>query len=151
MGGHEVARPLYVPRTEPVVQGVGHVVVALEPRRGAAMQVGDEARLATPELDLKPLAEEVVVAIPLATAVERHQEEIVTLDGPQHPCTVVTPRQDVAQLRAQPPHDGGPREKTDDVLGLIGQHLRRQVVGDLAPVARRRDAGTDRAARLPRQ
>ena len=52
----------------------------LEPVRGAPMQLRDRLGFAPSRLGAEHVAEEVVVPVPLSLPIERHQEQVLSLD-----------------------------------------------------------------------
>jgi hypothetical protein len=91
--------------------------------------------VAPTELQAQEVGEEVVVAVPLALAVERDEEEVRALDAPQHLGRVVAPGDGVAQRRAQPIQDARAQQELPHVRRLPVEHLVGEVVDDVAVVA----------------
>src|SRR2546425_291089 len=63
-----------------VPDGVGDIALRAIPRAGAAVQPGSQPRLGARKLQAQEIAEQVVVAEPLAAAVEGDQEQVRTLN-----------------------------------------------------------------------
>ena len=78
------------------------LVVRFAPRRGTAVEGRDELGLASPELSMEHLLEEVVVAKPLAPMVERDDEQILLLELLEHLRRVVTVEHCVTEEGAHP-------------------------------------------------
>ena len=106
------------------------------------MKLRQDVRFAALELHFEELAEQVMVAVPLATIVEGRQEEVLMLDGFEQLGAVVAAGELRAQVRTELRHDRGAGQEAHHVGWLPGQHFCREVVGDLAPVA-----GGERLAR----
>jgi hypothetical protein len=121
------------------------------PGRGAAVQLGHQFRGRTDELVPQQLREEVVVAVPLASLVERHQEQVGALDTLELLRGVPIARHGVAQRRAEPLQDRGAQQELAKPLRLFRQDL-LQVVADMSVVRRQRlHAGVPVRVRLDRQ
>ena len=97
-GGDEVGGAPRIAGGQPVAHGVPHLVVLLEPARGAAVQLRHRLGLAPNELRLERRSEETMVAIPSTVAVERHDEEVLTLGAAQQVEAVRTSGDRVAQV-----------------------------------------------------
>ena len=74
--GDQVGRLLQVARADRVVHSVVHRALGQMPGRRPPVQLGDLRRRRQRQLVLEQLAEQVVVAIPLAAVVQRHEEEV---------------------------------------------------------------------------
>ena len=63
-----------------MVEGAVDVAVLLPPRAGAGVQGGLDRRVEAMELALEHVAKEMVVPVPLAPSVERHEEQVRSLE-----------------------------------------------------------------------
>jgi hypothetical protein len=137
-----------VPRDQvsglPVVTRRGRVrdrllrrAVLAVPGRGAAVQLGCEIWGRTHELVPQELREEMVVAVPLASRVERHEEQVGALDTLEQLGGVPIARHRLAQRRAEPLQDRGAQQELAKPVRLLRQDL-VQVVADLSVLARQR-------------
>ena len=104
--------------------------VGLAPGRGPPVQLRDQLGLAPPELGTEQVAEQVVVAVPLPSAVERDQEEIGPGERLQHRGRAGRVQDRVAQRAAHPVQHGRPGEERHLPGGKSRQQLRVQVVDD---------------------
>ena len=89
-----------------------------------------------PELELQNLAEQVVVAIPLAAGVERDQEHIRAREIREHSRRVLAPENRVAQLGREARQHRGAHQKIPGVRRERHQNLVGQIVANLASAAR---------------
>ena len=101
------------------------------------------------------LAEQVVVAVPLAAVVERDQERVRPLDVSQHRRRASTVDHLVAQRSAEPVQDRRRQHEGTGLRRLAGKNLRGQIVNDVAVISGERvdefvgvvSAASDNAAR----
>ncbi len=104
------------------------------------------------EVGLQDVGEEVVVAVPAATVVERDDEQVGAVERLQHGGAVVAAGDGVAQRTAQPIENRGLNKEIPHTFGLPIEHLVDQVVDDVAVVARESgDEPGDVVAALHRQ
>jgi hypothetical protein len=106
------------------------------PGRSTSVQHGNPVRIAVAELVLEKLGEERVIAIPLALVVERVEKEIRSLDPVEHSARSGCLSHVVAERAAEAFEDRGLEQETLDGRFLALEHLRAEVVDDLAVVAR---------------
>ena len=78
---HEIGGPLGVLRRECVLDGLGQVALGLQPSAGAPVQLGHLGRTRLGQVHPQDLAEQVVVPVPPAPVVERHDEQVGPLDS----------------------------------------------------------------------
>ena len=128
-----------------VADGLVEVAGLLMPGGGPLVQGRHQPRLGGGELQAEQLGEQVVVAIPVAAVVERHQEQVGAFQLLQQPRRAVPLQDGVAQGARQALQDRGAQQERPDGVRLAGQHLRPQVVGDVAVVALE---GGDEGARV---
>src|SRR6185295_5664045 len=91
--------------------------------------------LSPDKLVSQELAEEMVIAIPLAPRVERYEEEIRALDPLEQLDRVGALRDGIAERPREPVENGCPEQERSDVIRLAGEHLVEQVVDDLPIIA----------------
>ena len=109
--------------------------VCLEPVRGAEVQLLDQVGIGPSELTEQELPEQRVVAVPLPVPVERHQEGVRLLEGPE-PLVGTRFLQDrVAQRSVEPVEHGGAPEEPLHRRVELAQRLLVEVVRDVAVVA----------------
>jgi hypothetical protein len=117
--------------------GDGHLrqAVLLAPRGGAGVELRDRTGLALAQLDAQELLEQPVVPVPLAPAIERHDEQVRTLQRLQEAARVRSPDDGVAEGTAHALEYRGSGQEGHPPTGDPGQQLRPQVVGHQAVVA----------------
>jgi hypothetical protein len=93
-----------------------------------------EVGLALEQLGLKQLMEQPVVAIPLAPAIERHQEQVGPVQRFQDPARTRSAHDRIAQRTAHALEHRGAREERHPAARDPGQQLGPQVVGHEAVV-----------------
>ncbi len=125
----EVARGERVPHRRLGLPGVR------EPRTGAAMQLRHRRRPLPLEVRGEHVGEQVVVAVPPPLVVERHHEQVAPLQRLQHLRAAGVRGHRVAQRAGEAFEHGGAEQEVADVGRLLVQHLRHQVVDDVAVVA----------------
>ena len=76
-----------------------------------------------------------VIAVPLAVVVKRHDEEVLALEGVNDLSRVSGPGNCVAERRAEPVENGRPREELPDVARLSAEHFLGEKVDDEPVVA----------------
>ena len=136
MLGDQVGGSVEVARGGAMVDRLVHGAGLQIPAGRAAMQLRQLARRAQGQLVLEELAEEVVVAIPLAAAVQGHQEEVRPLELGQGAPRVGRARHRVAQGPREPPQDRGAQQEQPALRGLVVEHLGGEVVHHQPVVAR---------------
>ena len=80
---------------------------------------------------LEELGEQMVVAEPFALVVQGDDEQLLVLQAHEHVQAVATPGQRIAQFRIELIEHRGLVEEQLQVGGQAGQHVFRQVVGDV--------------------
>ena len=109
-----------------------HQPVGPTPSRRAAAQL---VRGVSPELELQNVAEQMVVAIPLPTGVERDQEHIRVREVREHRSRVLATENRVAQLGCEAPQHRRAHQKVLDLRRERRQNLVGQIVPDVASAA----------------
>ena len=99
--------------------------------------------MATLELGSKEVAEEVVVAVPLAAIVERDDERVRACQGLERIGGVLSAEHGVAEGRRHPSQDRGGEQECPQILRLASQDLIEEVLRDLGL---RADQSGDRRA-----
>ena len=107
--------------------------VRVTPRRRAAAELASGV---APELELKNLAEEVVVAIPLAAIVERDEEHVRVREVGEHRNRVLAAENRVAQCRREAPQHRRAHQEVLDLRRERRQNLVGQIFPNLAGAAR---------------
>ena len=80
MAGDQIARHSEVTRRRRVPDRLVDIALRAIPRAGAPVQPGNQPGLGTRKLQAQQIAKQVVVAEPLATAVEGDQEQVRPLN-----------------------------------------------------------------------
>ena len=91
--------------------------------------------MASLELRTEEVAEQVVIAIPLALIVERDDEGIRTRELLKRTSCVLCVEHCIAQGRCHLIEDRRPKQETLEMVGLALEHLLQEVVGDLLLIA----------------
>ena len=86
------------------------------------------------ELDPQQLAEQVMVAVPDPTRIERDQEQIRALDLAQNASSVLGTQDGVAQRRGKTVQNRRPEKEASRVVLHSVEHLGCQIVGDMTMV-----------------
>ena len=120
MAGDEVGRLVDVARADRVADGVVDRALGQVPGGRPPVQLGHVVRRREGQLVLQQLAEEVVVAVPLAAVVERHEEEVGALQLGQHARRAGRAGHRVAQGTREPAQHRGPQQ---ELAPLGGQPL----------------------------
>ena len=128
-----------------VTDGLIQVARLPVPGRGPPVQGRQQPRLPAGELHAEQLREQVMVAIPLASLVERRQEQVRALQFAQQRGRPLGLEDGIAQRSGQALQDRRAQQERPDGVRLADQHLRAQVVGDMAVVA---VEGGDEGARV---
>ncbi len=116
------------------------------------MQVGQVVRPLLQQVRAQDVAEQVVVAVPLPTVVERYDEQVGALQRLEHGPAAAPAGHGVAERAAEPLEDRGVEQEPAYVVGLAGEDLLDEVVDDVAVVAREAgDEAGDVVAALERQ
>ena len=127
--GHQV----WVAGSSRVLDRLLHEPVRATPSRRAAAELAGGV---APELELKHLAEQVVVAIPLAAIVERNEEHVRVREVRKHRNRVLAPQNCVAQLRREAPEHRRPHQEVLDLRCKRRQNLVGQIFPNLEGAAR---------------
>ena len=109
--------------------------VLLEPGGRREVQVDDRVGFDAPELPEQELPEQGVIAEPLATPIERNQEDVGCLELAQHVLRVDAVEHGVAERRGERVEHGRAAQESLLVLGELGERLPVEVVGHVAVVA----------------
>ena len=109
--------------------------VGFVPVGGPEVELRDQVGLDATELAGEELAVQGVVAIPLAPPVERHQELVGGLEVPEVGLRVRSAEDGIAERTGQLVEDRGAAQELLDVLGLSGERLPVEVVGDEPVIA----------------
>src|SRR4051812_18172469 len=88
-----------------------------------------------------------VIAVPVAAAVQWHEEHVRTLQRRESAIGVLGAKHRVAQRCGEAAEDARPEQEASRVIVKGVEHLGRQIVGDVAVVSRKLpDAYTGRIA-----
>ena len=90
------------------------------------------AGLLAAQVRLQDVGEQVVVPVPVALVVQRHQEEVRALQPLEHRPAAAPLEDGVAQVAAEHVEDRCPFQEVADLVGLAGEHLVGEVVHDVA-------------------
>ena len=88
------------------------------------------------ELVVEEFTEQVVKPIPPALVVERHDEQVDPVQPIEEFVRTVLSKHGITELGVEPPEQGDSHEERTNLVGLLGEDLLDQVVGDLSPAAR---------------
>jgi hypothetical protein len=121
-----------LPRGGGVVDRRLHVTGVPVPCRRPAVERRDQLRLAAGQLQAQQLREQMVVAVPLAVVVERHQELVDALQLDQQLGRAGGLQYRVAEGTRQALEDRRANHEGLERLGLAGQYLTAEVVDDMA-------------------
>lgn len=105
------------------------------PGARALVQGRDDVRLSPDQLTAEHLREEMVIAVPLALVVKRHEEEVLALEDLDDLRRVGGLGHRGAQRRAEPVENSRPRQELPDVARLATEHLLGEEVDDEPVVA----------------
>src|ERR1017187_751530 len=105
------------------------------PGARALVQGRDNIRLGPGQLTAKHLREEMVIAVPLAVVVKRHEEEVLALKDVNDLRGVGGLGHCVAERRTEPVENSRPRQELPDVPRLATEHLLGEEVDDEPVVA----------------
>ena len=107
------------------------------PQPGCRTPVGGRRgrRIGAEQLVSQQLPEQVVVAVPLASVVERDQERVRPLDVSQHRRRARSVDHLVAQRGAEPVQDRRCQHEGAGLCGLAGKNLSGQIVDDVAVIS----------------
>ena len=109
--------------------------VPLAPARRARQVHGEQLRMVALELAPEEIAEQVVVAVPLAAIVERDDERVRACEGVERIGCAARGEHRIAQGRRHPVEDRRREQEPLELVRLVLQHLFHEVVGDLLLIA----------------
>jgi hypothetical protein len=89
---------------------LGHAI-CLVPPRGAQVQLGNHFRFSPSEFGVQGLPKQIVIAIPLAPSVERHNQQVASLETIEDTGRAIASDDGVAQRTGEPIEDRGTGEK----------------------------------------
>ena len=110
------------------------VGVLLVPLARAAMQVRHLLGLLVRQVGAQHIAKEVVIAVPLAAVVERHEEQVGPVERFERGLASVLLGDGIAQRTRQTVQNRGVQQEFAHVVRLPLEHLLDQVVHDVAVV-----------------
>ncbi|HET9416625.1 MAG TPA: hypothetical protein VFP30_03710 [Candidatus Limnocylindria bacterium] len=104
------------------------------------MELPDPSRLLFVETRAQDVAKEMVVAVPLPPVVERHEEQVASIEGLKHGRRVVSTSNGVTDRTREPIEDRSLQQEASDVIGLPSEDLLDEVVDDVTiPAGKARD------------
>ena len=115
--------------------GLSSLAVALVPVARPPVQHGYDSRLLVENTDGEDVGEQVVVAVPLATVVERDDEQVRSLQRLEHRLARRLARDGIAERSRETTEDRRVQQETADLRRLAVEHLVGEVVDDEAIVA----------------
>ena len=124
-----------------VVDRVLRRPVGLEPCRRAHVELAGSARFLPAQLRQQQLAQQVVVAVPLAAPVERHDEEVAALQLFQQRARSRRVERGIAQRATHPLEHGGTRQERRLAFRQPIEQLGPEVVDHEAVVTAERPVG----------
>lgn len=127
--------PLDRPAGGGVLDGRRQVARALQPGARPGVEAGHQRAVLPGELRAQHVPEQVVVAVPVPDAVERHQEQVAVLEVAQCGAGVVAAEHRVAEVGAEPVEDAGAHEEALLLDGQPPQDVVAQVLREDAPGA----------------
>src|SRR4029453_18877680 len=77
------------------------------------------------------VGEEMVVAVPVALLVERHQEQVGSFQGVQHLLAIAAAGEHIAKWAAESLENRGLEQEASHLVRLLLEHLLGQVVKDV--------------------
>ena len=135
-----------------VADRLGRVAVLLVPETRPPVQIGNVVGLLVQQACSQHVGKQMVIAVPVASIVERDQEQIPSLDRLERGLAAVLAGDRIAQGAGQPAQDGGLQQEVPKVFGLTLQDLFDQVVDDVAVIpGEPRDESGDVVSALHRQ
>ena len=135
MLGDEVGCVVMIAGEGRMADGIGGQAVVQEPRRGSTVQSGTIDRGGPVELEPKEVAEELVVAIPLGSGVERDEEMIRALNLHQTLTRSGRSGDRVTQRAGEAFEDRRANQEGPHLLVEGVEYLGAEVVDDVAIVA----------------
>ena len=125
---HQASGGVNVPGGDGVLQRILRQVIAQAPARGAATQDGHQVGLLAVQLRQEHVAEQVVVAVPVAPPVQRHQQQVRPLQVGQGRGGPGQLKHRVAQWPGHPLQHRGPGQEYPLPAGDPRQELRLHVL-----------------------
>ena len=118
-----------------MVDRLGHLTGRQEPARGAAMELRDQRARLEPKLRVQTRAEQVVVAVPVASVIERDHEQIRAREHLELSRRTRRLRDRVTQRTAHPLKDRRAQQQPARIRVEVGQDLLAEVVDDVPVIA----------------
>ena len=118
-----------------MVDGIRREPILGVPVTGPLMKLTDTIRRLQLQLVAQEIAEEVVIAIPLARAVERNDKQVALLQRQQERVAIRTSGDGIAQRGRHAIKQGGLQQKVLDVGGLALDDILHEVIQDMAIAA----------------
>ncbi len=131
----EVNGPRHVTGGQYVIDRFSRQPRRLIPGAGPFMQGEHHLWLDPGQAASEHLREELVIAEPVASLVERYDEEILPLEDVDDRRRVACPGHHIAERRAKPAEDSGPREELPDLGGLPAENFLDEESSDEPVVA----------------
>ena len=110
-------------------------VVALVPHAGALVQDRNQVRPLGEQVRPEYVGEQVVVAVPLPTIIQGHDEQVGALQGDEQVAPVRTTGDGITERTGEPVEDRGVQQELADLFGLSLQYLLHEVVDDVPVVS----------------
>src|SRR5919112_1892277 len=131
----QVRRPLEILGGQRVLDRIGRKTILFVPLARALMEDRYLIWLLRHQMRTENFGEEVMVTIPLASVIQRHNEEVAPLESLQHHSGVLLVGDGIAQRATQPVENGGLEQEIPDTFGLALQDLFDQIVQYVAVVS----------------
>jgi hypothetical protein len=128
-------RSLDVATGERVADRLSALLVLPVPLARPVVQIWDLVAGLLFEVGAQDIGEEAVVAVPLASVVERDYEEVGSIEPLQDGLAGTVSGDGVAERPAELVEDARAQEEASDRLGLAGEYLLHEVIDDIAVVA----------------
>lgn len=135
MARHELDRGVDVAGRGRVFGRIDNQACVAIPGAGPSVQNRHHVSIGRGELVLQQLAEQLVVAVPLALRVERHEQRVRTFQLRQQRGRARTIEHRVAQVTAHTVEDRGLQEERAQLRCLAREDVAGQVVDEIAIVA----------------
>jgi hypothetical protein len=127
-------RSLDIATGECVADRLSALPVLLIPLARPVMQIWDLVAVLLFEVGAQDIGEEAVVAVPLASVVERDYEQVGSIELLQNGLAGTVGGDGVAELPTELLEDARAQQEASDRLGLAGEYLLDQVIDDIAVV-----------------
>ena len=118
-----------------VFDGLGGFAVGGVPSAGSSVQFVDQVRVFVGQSCAEHVGEQVVIPVPVASIVERDEEQVRTVELFQRRSPVGSRGDRVAESAGQAVEHRGLQQERSDRFGLAVEHLLDEVVDDEAVVA----------------